>query len=336
MTKIAAPTDEILLEAASLIKSGELVAFPTETVYGLGADATNAKAVAKIFAAKGRPSFNPLISHGFDQAQLEEEGIFDSRALALADQFWPGPLTMILPKHPRARICDLTRAGLETVALRVPHHALALKLIETCGVPLAAPSANKSGTLSPTSPHHVAASLGDAVPPVPLILAGGSCSIGLESTVIDLTARAAVILRAGAISAEDIEQYLSESVSYDLTPSSAPRSPGQLLRHYAPGIPLRLRAVDVAADEALLAFGSTKFMGVRGGGAARDLPPRQIRNLSEGGDLLEAAANLFAYLRELDNPDFRAIAVMDIPAIGIGIAINERLSRAGSSSALIP
>lgn len=331
MTKIAAPINDVLQEAAALIKAGEVVAFPTETVYGLGADATNAKAVAKIFAAKGRPSFNPLISHGFDQAQLEEEGIFDSRARALADQFWPGPLTMILPKHPRARICDLTRAGLETVALRVPDHAVALKLIETCGVPLAAPSANRSGTLSPTSPHHVAASLADAVPPVPLILAGGACAVGLESTVIDLTGREVVILRAGAISAEDIEQYLDESVTYELTPTEAPRSPGQLLRHYAPGIPMRLQAVDVAADEALLAFGPLKFMGIKGGGHARDLPPHQIRNLSEGGDLLEAAANFFAYLRDLDQPEFSKIAVMDIPAIGIGIAINERLSRAAKA-----
>ncbi|MBL8639112.1 MAG: threonylcarbamoyl-AMP synthase [Alphaproteobacteria bacterium] len=331
MTKIAAPINDVLQEAAALIKAGEVVAFPTETVYGLGADATNAKAVAKIFAAKGRPSFNPLISHGFDQEQLEEEGIFDSRARALADQFWPGPLTMILPKHPRARICDLTRAGLETVALRVPDHAVALKLIETCGVPLAAPSANRSGTLSPTSPHHVAASLADAVPPVPLILAGGACAVGLESTVIDLTGREVVILRAGAISAEDIEQYLDESVTYELTPTEAPRSPGQLLRHYAPGIPMRLQAVDVAADEALLAFGPLKFMGIKGGGHARDLPPHQIRNLSEGGDLLEAAANFFAYLRDLDQPEFSKIAVMDIPAIGIGIAINERLSRAAKA-----
>lgn len=331
MTKIAAPTDDVLQEAAALIKAGDVVAFPTETVYGLGADATNAHAVAKIFAAKGRPSFNPLISHGSNVAQLEGEGIFDSRALALADQFWPGPLTMILPKHPRARICDLTRAGLETVALRVPDHAVALKLIETCGVPLAAPSANRSGTLSPTSPHHVAASLGDAVPPVSLILAGGSCAVGLESTVIDLSGQEAVILRAGAISADDITRYLGEVVRYDLNPTETPRSPGQLLRHYAPGIPLRLQAVDVAPGEALLAFGSIKFMGIRGGGAARDLPPGQIRNLSEKGDLLEAAANFFAYLRDLDQPEFSKIAVMNVPTIGIGIAINERLSRAAKA-----
>lgn len=325
MSRIAAPTPEILDEAARMIRDGALVAFPTETVYGLGADATNGEAVAKIFMAKGRPSFNPLISHGASLDMLLNEAKFDDRALSLADKFWPGPLTMILPRAENALVSDLACAGLKTIALRVPNHPVALALIEKAGVPVAAPSANASGTLSPTSPHHVAESLGDAVP---LILAGGATQFGLESTVVDLTGPDTVIVRAGAITAEEVSECLNRPVSYELSATDKPRSPGQLLKHYAPNIPLRLKAVDVEQGEALLAFGSLKFMGVKGGGKASDLPHTQIRNLSERGDLLEAAANLFAYLRALDRPEHKRIAVMDIPDTGIGIAINDRLKRA--------
>ncbi|MDD3021694.1 MAG: L-threonylcarbamoyladenylate synthase [Alphaproteobacteria bacterium] len=325
MTKIAAPTPEILTEAARILREGGLVAFPTETVYGLGADATNGEAVARIFAAKGRPSFNPLISHGADLNMLLNEAEFDDRALALADKFWPGPLTMILPRKESGKISDLACAGLKTVALRIPDHPVALQLIAQAGIPIAAPSANASGTLSPTAPHHVADSLGDAVP---LILAGGAAQFGLESTVVDLSGADTVIVRAGALTAEDLADCIGGDVTYELAATDNPRSPGQLLKHYAPNIPIRLRAVDVAPDEALLAFGSTKFMGIRGGGKASDLPNSQLRNLSETGDLLEAAANLFAMIRQLDNPSNKAIAVMDIPDTGIGIAINDRLSRA--------
>lgn len=328
MSKIAAPTSETISQASELIRSGSLVAFPTETVYGLGADATNGEAVAKIFAAKGRPSFNPLISHGVNLEMLRSEAEFDNRALALADKFWPGPLTMILPRARGGKISDLACAGLATVALRVPNHPVALDLIAKAGMPIAAPSANASGTLSPTAPHHVQESLGDAVP---LILAGGRAHFGLESTVVDLTENETLIVRAGALTAEDISDVIGMPVTYELTATDKPRSPGQLLRHYAPNLPLRLRAVDIELDEALLAFGATKFMGVKSGGKASDLPADQIRNLSETGDLLEAAANLFAMIRQLDQSKFKRIAVMDIPNIGIGIAINDRLSRAAEN-----
>ncbi|MBE2192229.1 MAG: threonylcarbamoyl-AMP synthase [Alphaproteobacteria bacterium] len=328
MTKIAAPTPDVIKEAADLIRAGDLVAFPTETVYGLGADATNGEAVAKLFAAKGRPSFNPLISHGANLEMLLGEADFDDRALALADKFWPGPLTIILPKSQTARISDLACAGLKTVALRIPDHAVALALIKKSGVPIAAPSANASGTLSPTAPHHVADSLGGAVP---LILAGGATQFGLESTVVDLTGAETVIVRAGALTAEDISDCIGLSVTYELSATDKPRSPGQMLRHYAPNIPIRLKAIDLEKGEALLAFGSTKFMGIKGGGKAGDLPPNQIRNLSETGDLLEAAANLFSYIRALDKPEHTRIAVMDIPNTGIGIAINDRLKRASET-----
>lgn len=326
-TQILTISPENLAKAADVLRAGEVVAFPTETVYGLGANAYDGVAVAKIFAAKGRPSFNPLISHGADLDMLRAEAVFDDRALSLADKFWPGPLTMILPRSPQCRISDLASAGLPTVALRVPAHPVARALITAAGVPIAAPSANASGQLSPTAPHHVMASLGGRIP---LILAGGATEFGVESTVVDLSGSDVVIVRPGAITAEDIADVLDCPVTYDLGATDTPRSPGQLLRHYAPRTALRLRAVDVAPDEALLAFGSTKFMGIRGGGKATDLPEDRVRNLSEKGDLLEASANLFAYLRALDDAGSKGIAVMDIPDTGIGIAINDRLKRAAA------
>jgi L-threonylcarbamoyladenylate synthase len=327
-SQILTISPENMDKAATLLRAGGLVAFPTETVYGLGANAYDGVAVAKIFAAKGRPSFNPLISHGASLEMLRGEAIFDDRALSLADKFWPGPLTMILPKSPHCKISDLVTAGLSTVALRVPAHKVALDLIAATGIPIAAPSANASGQLSPTAPHHVLSSLGDQVP---IILAGGTTEYGLESTVVDLTGPEVVIVRAGAITAEDIADVLECPVTYELEATEKPKSPGQLLRHYAPHKSLRLRAVDVEKDEALLAFGPTKFMGVRGGGRVSDLPHDHVKNLSEKGDLLEAAANLFAYMRELDKQDVRGIAVMDIPNIGIGIAINDRLKRGAAA-----
>jgi L-threonylcarbamoyladenylate synthase len=307
------------------LKSGGLVAFPTETVYGLGANATDGQAIARIYEAKGRPSFNPLISHGSSLDMLIGEAEFDERALSLADKFWPGPLTMILPRSKTGRISDLACAGLPTIALRIPAHKMALELITAVGLPIAAPSANASGTLSPTAPHHVLSSLGGKVP---IILAGGATQFGLESTVVDVSGPDVVIVRAGAITAEDISDCLDCPVRYELEATDKPRSPGQLLRHYAPTKKLRLRAVDIEPKEALLAFGSTKFMGIRGGGKISDIPDDFKMNLSETGDLLEAAANLFSYLRILDTSDATQIAVMDIPNIGIGIAINDRLKRA--------
>lgn len=324
-TQILLPTPENIARAAELLRGGDLVAFPTETVYGLGANATDGKAIAKIYEAKGRPSFNPLISHGSSLDMLLTEAEFDDRALSLADKFWPGPLTMILPRSQTGKISDLACAGLSTIALRIPAHKIALELISAAGIPIAAPSANASGTLSPTAPHHVLSSLGGKVP---IILAGGVTQYGLESTVVDLSGQDVVIVRAGAITAEDIADCLDCLVTYELEATDKPRSPGQLLRHYAPNKPLRLRAVDIEQGEALLAFGSTKFMGIRGGGKASDMPSDIKMNLSEAGDLLEAAANLFSYLRILDASNANQIAVMDIPNIGIGIAINDRLKRA--------
>ncbi len=329
MTLVHPATPAAIAAAAARIRDGELVAFPTETVYGLGASALDGQAVAKIFAAKGRPSFNPLISHGASVEMLRPYAVFDERALQLADQFWPGPLTMILPRADGSGLSDLATAGLATVALRVPAHPVALALIKEAGVPIAAPSANASGTLSPTAPHHVEASLGEKAG---MILASGKTSVGLESTVVDLSGRDVVIVRPGAVTAEDIADVLGCAVTYDLEAKDAPRSPGQLLRHYAPALPLRLRAVDVEPGEALLAFGNLKFMGLRGGGWAKDLPRDALYNLSEQGDLLEAAANLFSGLRALDGSGCTRIAVMDVPNTGIGIAINDRLKRAAESS----
>lgn len=329
MTLIQPATPASIEKAARMIREGELVAFPTETVYGLGANALEGRAVAKIFAAKGRPQFNPLISHGASLEMLLPYAAFDERALALADKFWPGPLTFILPLRKGSGISDLVTAGLDTIALRVPDHPTALDLIRLAGVPIAAPSANKSGSLSPTAPHHVLQSLGESLS---LILAAGATKYGLESTVLDLTGSDPVIVRPGAVTAEDIADVLERAVTYDMEAKEKPRSPGQLLRHYAPGLPVRLNAIDVEPGEALLAFGSAKFMGLRGGGFARNLPQDSFYNLSEQGDLLEAAANLFAGLRALDKPQHTHIAVMNIPDYGIGIAINERLRRAADSA----
>ena len=329
MTKVSPATPPSIAEAAALLQAGQLVAFPTETVYGLGANALDGKAVAAIFAAKGRPQFNPLISHGISVEMLKPYAVFDDRALALADKFWPGPLTFILPKTPDCAISDLVTAGLSTIAVRVPAHPVALDLIKAAGVPLAAPSATVSGNLSPTAPHHVIDSLGDAVS---MVLAGGPTKYGLESTVVDLTGDDVVIVRPGAITAEDIGDVLGVTVTYDLESKDKPKSPGQLLRHYAPGIPVRLNAVDVEPGEALLACGSVKFMGVRGGGFAKNMPQDSYYNLSEPGDLLEAAANLFSGLRRLDVPGHSRIAVMAIPDTGIGIAINDRLKRAAAAT----
>lgn len=333
MTDVLTPTPAHIARAAELIKQGGLVAFPTETVYGLGADATNGKAVASIFEVKGRPHFNPLIVHGASINMLECDVEFNDVARTLADTFWPGPLTMILPRREDSKLSDLVSAGLPTVAVRVPNHPVALELIAKSEVPIAAPSANASGEISPTAPHHVQSSLEDKVP---LIIAGGACAVGLESTVVDITGEDIIIVRAGAITAEDIISALTSAhhdgnlpiVRYELEATDKPRSPGQLLRHYAPKKPLRLRAIDVAEGEALLAFGSTKFMGLKNGGAVTTLPDDYFKNLSETGDLFEAASHLFAYLRGLDESNATGIAVMDIPNIGIGIAINDRLKRA--------
>ncbi len=324
MTIIATATAESIEKAAAILRGGDIVAFPTETVYGLGANALDGMAVAKIFAAKNRPAINPVIVH---IAHIDDAGkyvIVDARARGIMEAFWPGPLTLILPKKMDGGISDLVSAGLPTIAVRMPDHKTARALIEAAGVPIAAPSANASGEPSATTPRHVEESLRGRVP---FILAGGACRVGLESTVLDLSGDAPVIVRPGAISAEDLQEYLGDVV-YDFGNHDAPKSPGQLLKHYAPSIPVRLNAVDVAPEEGLLAFGSTKFMGVKGGGFAKDLGDEKFRNLSESGDVHEAAAHLFSMLRDLDNPANVGIAVMQVPDKGLGIAINDRLRRA--------
>ena len=318
--EILPPDHPALARAAALLRAGGLVAFPTETVYGLGADATSDQAVAGIFAAKDRPQFNPLIVHFTGAEAAAREVVFDARARRVAEAFWPGPLTLVLPRREESRLSLLCSAGLDSQAVRVPAHPLAQRLLAECGLPLAAPSANASGRISPTEAAHVAASLGARVP---LILDGGRCPVGLESTVLDLSGPEAAILRPGAVTAQDLTPIIGEvavvSGSVETAGNGGLKGPGMLSSHYAPGHPVRLNATAVAADEALLAFGPE----VPAGAAA-------TLNLSPAGDLTEAAAHLFAYLHRLDALQVRAIAVMPIPQTGLGAAINDRLRRAAA------
>lgn len=326
---ILAATETAIKRAATLIVKGGLVAFPTETVYGLGANAHDPHAVTKIYEAKGRPTFNPLISHVADMVQAEQLGVFNDMARELAAAFWPGPLTLIVPRHDQSPVCDLACAGLQTIAIRMPSHKVARDLIRLAGVALAAPSANVSGRLSTTRPVVIAETLGERLD---MILADGASDIGLESSVVDLSGMHPIMVRAGAITHEMLEQALNQPVMRgDDRTTDRPVSPGQTLRHYAPDTPLRLKAVDVVPGEALLSFGSERFMGIRGGGKSSHLPETARLNLSETGDLSEAAANLYHYLHMLDRPEHSAIAVMDIPETGLGRAINDRLRRAAAA-----
>jgi L-threonylcarbamoyladenylate synthase len=304
--------------AARLIREGELVAFPTETVYGLGGDATNEGAVAKIFEAKGRPQFNPLISHVLDAAEAKKLVRWNALADKLVERFWPGPLTLVLPRAKDSPISLLATAGLDSVAVRSPAHFMARDLIRAAGRPIAAPSANRSGAVSPTRAEHVAESLGGAVR---MILDGGPCTVGLESTVLDLSTSTPTLLRPGGATREAIEAVIGPVAMSGAVPTgdAARKSPGQLESHYAPARPVRLNAKAGAPDEALLAFGPDPP-----GGA------RQTLNLSPTGDLAEAAANLFAHLRALDRPENKRIAVMAVPDKGLGLAINDRLRRAAA------
>ena len=326
--RMVSASEDSIKQAAAYLNDGKLVAIPTETVYGLGANALDGEAVARIFAAKGRPQFNPLIVHVPNVAAAEKLVVMNDHAKAVASQFWPGPLTMILPRREDCPVSELCSAGLPTLAVRVPAHKVAQALLKEAGVPVAAPSANRSGHISPTTPQHVHDSLGENVD---MILAAGACQNGLESTVLDLSGETPVVLRAGHVSAEDISDVLGIDVAYELEASETPKSPGQLLRHYAPRVPVRLNAVEVLDGEALLAFGSIKFMGRKSGGAASDMPETALRNLSESADLHEAAANLFRMMHDLDRPEHKAIAVMNIPDQGLGIAINDRLKRAAAA-----
>lgn len=311
------PANQTSIEdAGALIRAGELVAFPTETVYGLGADATNGEAVARIFAAKGRPRFNPLIVHVASLDQAIELAEFSGLARRLAEKFWPGPLTVVVRRRPDARLSDLVTAGLETVALRMPAHPVALDLIAAAGRPLAAPSANRSGHVSPTCAGHVAADLGDKVA---TILDGGDTRHGLESTVVTIDGERVVLLRPGAVTANDLREATGAEVVRAFEGGMAPVSPGQLASHYAPRARVRLDVKHPEDGEALLAFGP-------------DVPAHAgpIINLSPRGDLIEAASRLFSALRELDASGAPAIAVMPIPQDGLGEAINDRLNRAAA------
>jgi L-threonylcarbamoyladenylate synthase len=307
-----------IAEAAALLRAGKLVAFPTETVYGLGADATDDRAVAAIFAAKGRPTFNPLIVHLADAAAARALTVWNQTAERLAAAFWPGPLTLVLPRAKGCPVSLLACAGLDTLAVRVPAHPVARALLRGVGRPVAAPSANPSGRVSPTQAGHVAEALGDKVA---LILDGGPCAVGLESTVVAVEGDRVALLRHGAVTREDLEAIVG-IVGEATGDDHAPRSPGMLLRHYAPERPLRLDAADARPGEAYLAFGDQAAPGAKA-----------TRNLSPTGDLAEAAANLFAMLRALDAGDVSGIAVAPIPDTGLGRAINDRLRRAAQPAA---
>ena len=314
------PSHEIAT-AARLLRDGGLVAFPTETVYGLGGDAGDDTAVAAIFAAKGRPQFNPLIVHVPDLAAASALVDVNDAARKLAAVFWPGPLTLVLPRRKDARLSLLVSAGLDSVAIRSPDHSVARKLLEAAGRPIAAPSANRSTEVSPTTADHVARSFAGVSNGPEFILDGGACDIGIESTVLDLSGDVPTLLRPGGITPEQIAAVIGPIARADRTAdlgTAARPSPGMMARHYAPKRPVRLNALSVAPTEALLAFGSPLA------GAAKML------NLSAKGDLAEAAANLFAMLRDLDAPRFTAIAVMPIPESGLGLAINDRLARAAT------
>ena len=304
------PTEETLSKAAEVLIKGGIVAIPTETVYGLAADATQSAAVERIFLIKKRPPFNPLIIHVPDRSMVTELANTDSRFHELTTVFWPGPLTIVLRQKAKNPVSDLAFAGLTTLAVRHPDHPVTAEILSKVQRPIAAPSANMSGTVSPTLAAHVEDSIGQDVN---MIVDGGRCQVGLESTVIDLSQDIPVILRPGVITPEQIGQIIGV-VTLSSHDPDLPKSPGQLAKHYAPSIPLRLNAEEARKGEAFLAFS-------RAGDAAIDLSP--------SGNLLEAARNLFFLLRHLDKPNlYSSIAVMPIPKVGIGIAINDRLQRA--------
>jgi len=306
--------------AARCLAAGGLVAFPTETVYGLGAAATNPEAVARLYQAKGRPAFNPLIAHVSELAAARRIGRFDAQATALAEAFWPGPLTLVLPKTADCAVADLATAGLDTVAIRIPAHAVARDILRAFGGPVVAPSANLSGHVSPTTAAHVQ---GDLAGRIDLIIDGGAVAVGVESTIVGCF-ETPMLLRPGGLPREAIERVLGRALTgvpeHAGTETSAPLAPGMLASHYAPRTPVRLNAEQVGADEALLAFGPGIVAGSDGAKA--------VMNLSARGDLNEAAANLFGYLRTLDTRGAHAIAVMPVPHHGLGEAINDRLRRA--------
>jgi L-threonylcarbamoyladenylate synthase len=319
-TQILPAGEAAVAAAARTLAEGGLVAFPTETVYGLGADATNPAAVARIYQAKGRPAFNPLIAHVGDVAAARQIARFDAPAIALAEAFWPGPLTLVLPKTENCAVADLATAGLDTVAIRIPAHPVARDILRAFGGPVVAPSANLSGHVSPTTATHVQSDLAGRIE---LIVDGGPVAVGVESTVVGCF-DAPMLLRPGGVPRAEIERVLGRTLVQPPadagTDSVQPLAPGMLTSHYAPRAKVRLNAVKLEAGEALLAFGLGAISGIDAASI--------VMNLSERGDLDEAAANLFGHLRALDGKGVRTIAVMPIPNEGLGEAINDRLRRA--------
>lgn len=303
--------DNSIKKACKLLDAGHVVTMPTETVYGLAADATVDLAVAQIYTLKNRPSFNPLIIHVATLDQAEEIAIFTPQARDLAEKLWPGPLTLILPRRVDNRISHLASAGLETIAIRIPNHPVALDLLKAYGKPLAAPSANKSTEISPTQASDVQKAFGDDL----FILEGGSCQVGVESTILDLTGEQPVLLRPGGVSVEQLESLVGSVEKGAESPLI--KAPGMMSRHYAPGRPLRLNVIQAHESEAVLGFGDCGDLKI-------------TLNLSPSGDLVEAAANLFRMIREVDTPPYKGIAVVPIPSHGLGLAINDRLSRAAA------
>lgn len=308
-----------IARAADILRRGGLVAFPTETVYGLGADATSAEAVAGIYAAKERPSFNPLISHldSFESARVQGE--FDDTAARLAKAFWPGPLTLVVPAARTCTVSDLARAGLDSVALRVPAHLLAHALLVRTGLPVAAPSANRSGRISPTEAQHVIEDLDGRIDAV---LDGGPTLVGVESTIVACLGGAPRLLRPGGVPREAIEALIERELKTGAESADNPVAPGMLASHYAPRARVRLDADRIEPGEAALLFGGVRPQGI---GSAR-----AALNLSESGDLMEAAARLFSFLRQLDASGADTIAVSPVPETGLGEAINDRLRRAAA------
>jgi L-threonylcarbamoyladenylate synthase len=318
-TQRLAPDRAGIAMAADILRAGGLVAFPTETVYGLGADATSAEAVAGIYAAKERPRFNPLIAHVASSEAALAQGSFNGPAQRLADAFWPGPLTLVVPAAATCTVADLARAGLDSIGLRVPAHPLAQGLLDRVGHPVAAPSANRSGRVSPTTADHV---LGDLDGRINAVIDGGSAVVGVESTIIACLDDTPRLLRPGGVPRDAIEAVIGRPLAAEQGADAKPLAPGMLASHYAPRARVRLNATTIAAGEAALLFGSMQPIGLDHAVLAL--------NLSEDGDLTEAAAHLFSYLRRLDAVGAATIAVGPIPETGLGEAISDRLRRAAA------
>jgi L-threonylcarbamoyladenylate synthase len=308
-----------IARAAAMLRAGQLVAFPTETVYGLGADACQGEAVAGIYEAKGRPSFNPLIAHVADFAHAEEIGVFNVAARTLAEHFWPGPLTLVVPLRPDTHISALATAGLDSIALRVPSHPVAREILQAAATPIVAPSANRSGRVSPTEADHVWADLNGRID---AIVEGWSTPVGVESTIVSCLGAEPSLLRPGGVTREEIERALGHALAEGSADAGKPVAPGLLESHYAPRAAVRLNATAIMPGDAALLFGPEPPSGL-------DAAKAQL-NLSYRGDLREAAANLFSMLRRLDVSGVAQIAVVPIPNEGLGEAIEDRLKRAAA------